>query len=151
MGILGYFRQKGGSHPIHRNVIKKKTENISEFFAKRGVGLANSEISLSEKTGASELLRGGGGSQNFGVFLKEKNIFFMPPLMVLMRIQLLDSYPTDFRLSWAATTINLSNPITQYYPINSTSCRLPWAATRVQMRQLPQVTILLLSLATHHR
>ena len=75
MGILGYFRQKGGSHPIHRDVIKK-TENISEFFAKRGGGLANSEISLSEKTGASELLRGGVGSQNFGVFLKKKKQFF---------------------------------------------------------------------------
>ena len=38
MGILGYFRQKGGSHPIHRDFIKKKTENILEFFAKRGGG-----------------------------------------------------------------------------------------------------------------
>ena len=75
MGILGYFCQKGGSHPIHRDVIKKKTENISEFFAKRGGGLANSEISLSEKTGASELLRGGGGVYKFRSF-SEKNQFF---------------------------------------------------------------------------
>ena len=76
MGILGYFRQKGGSHPIHRDVIKKKTENISEFFAKRGGGLANSEISLSEKTGASELLRGGGGVSEFWGFLEKKLFFF---------------------------------------------------------------------------
>ena len=75
MGILGYFRQKGGSHPIHRDVIKKKTENISEFFAEKGGGLANSEISLSEKTGASELLRGGGVSE-FRSFSEKKQFFF---------------------------------------------------------------------------
>ena len=80
MGILGYFRQKGGSHPIHRDVIKKKLRIFRNFSPKGGGGLANSEISLSEKTGASELLRGG-GSQNFGVFLKKTSIFFlMPPL-----------------------------------------------------------------------
>ena len=76
MGILGYFRQKGGSHPIHRDVIKKKTENISEFFAKRGGGLANSKISLSEKTGASKLLGGGGGVSEFRSF-SEKYQFFL--------------------------------------------------------------------------
>ena len=77
MGILGYFRQKGGSHPIHGDVIKKKTENISEFFAKRGGGLANSEISLSEKkTGASKLLEGGGGVSGFRSFSEEKKQFF---------------------------------------------------------------------------
>ena len=57
--------------------LKKKTENISEFFAKReGGGLANSKISLSEKTGASELLEGGGVSE-FRSFSEEKKQFFL--------------------------------------------------------------------------
>ena len=75
MEILEYFRQKGGFHPIYRDFIKKNWEYFG-IFRQKGGGLANSEISLSEKTGASELLRGEGGSQNFGVFLKKKNCFF---------------------------------------------------------------------------
>ena len=60
---------------------KKKLRIFRNFSPKGGGGLANSEISLSEKTGASELLRGG-GSQNFGVFMKKKKcFFFMSPLI----------------------------------------------------------------------
>ena len=103
MGILGYFRQKGGSHPIHRDVIKKKTENISEFFAKRGGGggLANSKISLSEKNGASELLRGGGGVSEFRGFSEKKQYFFlMPPLRdtIFKKISLIFFYLESFKL-----------------------------------------------------
>ena len=77
MGILGYFCQKGGSYRFYQ----KKTQNISDFFAKWGGGLANSKISLSEKTRPFQIAERGGGSQNFGVFLKKKKqLFFMPPL-----------------------------------------------------------------------
>ena len=75
MGILGYFRQKGGSHPIHRDFIKKKLRIFRNFSPKGGGGLANSEISLSEKTGASKLLRGGGVSE-FRSFSEKKQDFF---------------------------------------------------------------------------
>ena len=54
-------------------------------------GLAESEISLSEKTGASELLRGGGGGgvSEFRSFSeKEKQFFFMPPLRVSVCVSL---------------------------------------------------------------
>ena len=63
---------------------KKKTVF---FFRKTpkggGRGLAKSEISLSEKTRPFRIAeRGGGGAQNFGVFLKKKTGFFlMPPLI----------------------------------------------------------------------
>ena len=72
MGILGYFCQKGGSYRFYQ----KKTQNISDFFAKRGGGLANSKISLSEKTRPFRIAERGGGSQNFGVFLKKNSFFF---------------------------------------------------------------------------
>ena len=78
MGILGYFRQ-GSSHPIHRDFIKKELRIFRNFLPKGGGGLANSEISLSEKTGASELLEG--GVSEFRSFSeKKKQFFFMPPL-----------------------------------------------------------------------
>ena len=81
LGILGYFCQKGGSYRFYQ----KKTQNISDFFAKKGGGLANSKISLSEKTRPFRIAERGGGSQNFGVFLKKTSIFFlMPPLTILV-------------------------------------------------------------------
>ena len=62
MGIFGYCRQKGESHSIHRDFI------IPKFPYQKKLGLPNCWK--------------GEGSQNFGVFLKKKNIFFMPPLSV---------------------------------------------------------------------
>ena len=46
---------------------------------KGGGGLANSKISLSEKTGASKLLEGGGGVSGFQSFSEEKKpvLFFI--------------------------------------------------------------------------
>ena len=46
------------------------------FLPKGGGGLANSEISLSEKSGASKLLEGGGGVSEFWSFSKEKKTVF---------------------------------------------------------------------------
>ena len=73
-------------HPIHRDFIKKNWEYFG-IFRQKGGGLANSEISLSEKTGASELLEGGGGLRISEFFWEKKNIFFclMPPLREAIR------------------------------------------------------------------
>ena len=57
-------------------ILSKKNWEYFGIFRQKGGGLANSEISLSEKTGASELLRGGGVSE-FRSFSEKKNIFFL--------------------------------------------------------------------------
>ena len=38
MGILGYFRQKEGSHPIHKDFIQKKLRIFRNFSPKGGGG-----------------------------------------------------------------------------------------------------------------
>ena len=58
MRFFGIFCQKGG-------ILSEKNENFSEFFAKRGGGLGQSEKSLSEKSGVSKLRGGGGGVSGF--------------------------------------------------------------------------------------
>ena len=70
LGICGYYRQKVGL-----NQSKRKTENISEFFAK-------SKISLSEKLGPPNCWKG--GSQNFGVFRKKYSFFLCLPLAAMV-------------------------------------------------------------------
>ena len=72
------FHQKGRFHTIHRDFIKKILRIFRNFLPKGGGGLADSKISLSEKTGASKLLEGGGGGpRNFRVFPRKKNSFFL--------------------------------------------------------------------------
>ena len=77
------FAKKGG----HIDSIKKKLRIFRIFSPNGGGGLANSKISLSEKTRPFQIAeRGGGGSQNFGVFLKKNSFFFlMPPLRAPVR------------------------------------------------------------------
>ena len=53
-----------------------KTQNISDFFAKRGGGLANSKISLSEKTRPFQIAERGGGVSEFRSFSEKNQYFF---------------------------------------------------------------------------
>ena len=72
---MDIFTKRGGfTQSI--GILQKNTENISEFFANRGGGLADSKISLSEKTGPSKLLRGGGGGLGISEFFRKKTVFF---------------------------------------------------------------------------
>ena len=71
---MGIFVQRGVTSN-QKGFYHKKTENISELFVKKGGGgLANSKISLSEKTGASKLLEG--GVSEFQSFSEEKKTVF---------------------------------------------------------------------------
>ena len=66
----------------------KKFQN---FLPKEGGGLANSKISLSEKTGASKLLGGGGGVSEFWSFSEKYQFFFIDasPYLYTLLITLL--------------------------------------------------------------
>ena len=64
----------------------KKLRIFRNFSPKGGGGLAPSKISLSEKTGASELLEGGGGVSEFRTFSEEKKRKFIDISNVLRKL-----------------------------------------------------------------
>ena len=72
MGILGYFCQKGGSYRFYQ----KKTQNISDFFAKRGGGSGQFQNFLIRKNSAIPNCWGGGGVSEFRSFSEKKTVFF---------------------------------------------------------------------------
>ena len=81
LGILGYFCQKGGSHPIHRDFFIKNWKNFGISCRKRGGVLPIPKFPYQKKLGPPNCWEGAGGSQSFGVFLKNTSFFLlMPPL-----------------------------------------------------------------------
>ena len=75
MGILGYFRQKGGSHPIHRDFIKKKLRIFRNFSPKGGGGSPQFRNFLIRKNWGFRIAERGGVSE-FRSFSEKKTVFF---------------------------------------------------------------------------
>ena len=75
MGIFGYFRQKGGSHPIHRDFIIKNWEYFGIFRQFQNF--------LIRKNWGLQIAGRGRGGLRISEFFRKKNSFFllMPPLI----------------------------------------------------------------------
>ena len=76
MGILGYFRQKGGSHPIHRDFIKKKLR-IFRNFSPKGGGSRQFRNFLIRKNWGFWIAERRGGGLRISEFFWKKNSFFL--------------------------------------------------------------------------